>query len=94
MGCGFGLYKRLKSKLPWWVGLSWRNGKILPILFAVELPLTIAGLALFGIADPDTYRTALWTEGSVQGWNSDPSELLYAAANYKPMAAPTPWNQL
>ena len=67
---------------------------MLPILFVVEFPFTVACLALFGIADPDTYRTSLWKEGANHGWNSDPIELLYAYANYKPMKAPAPWNQL
>lgn len=63
-------------------------------LFILEVPLTIAALTLFGLADPDTYRTSLWQEGSNHGWNSDPSELLYAAANYKPIRAPGPWSSL
>lgn len=83
-----------KWKLPWWCKLSWRNAKVLPILFIVEFPLTVACLALFGIADPDTYRTSLWQEGANHGWNSDPIEILYAYANYKPIPVPAPWNQL
>ncbi|KAI4155409.1 MAG: hypothetical protein LQ340_001009 [Diploschistes diacapsis] len=82
-----------KWKLPWWCKLSWRNAKVLPILFIVEFPLTVACLALFGIADPDTYRTSLWQEGANHGWNSDPIEILYAYANYKPIPVPAPWNQ-
>ena len=83
-----------KLKLPWWYKLSWRNPKVLPILFVIEFPFTVACLALFGIADPDTYRTSLWQEGSIHGWNSDPQEILYAYANYKPIPVPAPWNQL
>ena len=83
-----------KLKLPWWYKLNWRNPKVLPILFVIEFPFTVACLALFGIADPDTYRTSLWKEGSIHGWNSDPQEILYAYANYKPIPIPAPWNQL
>lgn len=91
------LVERVMAKipsLPWWFKIDWRGSKILPYLMVLELPLTVAGLALFGIADPDTYRTILWQEGSNHGWNSDPSELLYAYANYRPIQAPAPWNQL
>lgn len=80
--------------LPWWMTLDWRNLKPIYALIIIEFPLTVATLALFGIADPNLYRTALWTEGSRHGWNSDPIELLYAYANYKPIKVPTPWNQL
>ncbi|MCJ1334217.1 hypothetical protein MMC10_010924 [Thelotrema lepadinum] len=82
-----------KLKLPWWFKLSWRNPKVLPILFVFEFPFTVACLALFGIADPDTYRTSLWQEGSIHGWNSDPIEIMYSYANYKPIPVPAPWNQ-
>ena len=81
--------------LPWWFNIEWRTRKrVMLLLCAFEFAPTIAALVLFGIADPDTYRTKLWQEGANHGWNSDPIELLYAAANYKPISAPTPWNQL
>lgn len=83
------------SMLPWWTTLEWRARKRVMLgLCAFEFAPTIAALTLFGIADPDTYRTKLWQEGSNHGWNSDPFELVLAAANYKPIKAPTPWNQL
>ena len=60
---------------------------------ALELPLTVALLALFGIADPDTYRTKLWQDGADNGFNSSPTAGLYAAANYQPYKTPAVWSQ-
>ena len=64
------------------------------VLIALEAPLTIALLALFGIAAPDLYRTKLWQDGAENGFNSNPNAALYAAANYKPYTAPRVWSQL
>jgi len=80
-------------RIPWWVTLEWRVPRVLLALCILEFPLTVAGLALYGIADPNTYRTLLWQEGANNGWNSDPSVILYAYANYKPIPVPTPWAQ-
>lgn len=63
------------------------------LVFA-EFPFTVALLALFGIASPDTYRTALWQDGSNNGFNSNPNAALYAAANYRPYTTPKVWSQL
>lgn len=62
-------------------------------LFVVEFLLVIAVLTLFGIADPNTYRTKLWQNGADHGFNSDPSIILYSYANYRPIRTPTVWNQ-
>ncbi|OQU94032.1 hypothetical protein CLAIMM_00453 [Cladophialophora immunda] len=62
-------------------------------LVALEIPLTIALLALFGIASPDTYRTRLWQDGADNGFNSSPLTGLYAAANYRPYTTPKVWSQ-
>lgn len=75
------------------VAHNWRMRRLFFILLAVEIPLTIALLALFGIADPDTYRTKLWRNGSEQGFNSDPSSILYAYANYRPISVPLIWSR-
>lgn len=63
-------------------------------LLAVELPLTVALLALFGIAAPNLYRTKLWQDGADNGFNSSPTTGLYAAANYRPYKTPKVWSQL
>lgn len=62
-------------------------------LFVVEFLLVIAVLTLFGIADPNTYRTKLWQNGADHGFNSDPNIILYSYANYRPIRTPTVWNQ-
>ena len=77
-----------------YVAHRWRTVKIIWACLILEIPLIIAALALFGIADPDTYRTKLWQNGADQGFNSDPSEILYAYANYKPIAVPLVWSRL
>lgn len=63
-------------------------------LFILEFPLTVAVLTLFGVADPNTYRTALWQNGADRGFNSAPDEMIYAYANYRPYTTPTVWSQL
>lgn len=73
---------------------QWRTPKVVIGLFVFEVPLTIAALALFGIAQPDLYRTRFWQEGADHGWNSNPNQLIYAIANYRPIKAPLPWSQL
>ena len=76
-----------------WINLEWRWQKFFYVLIVAEVPFTVSALALFGIADPDLYRTQLWQEGAKHGWNSDPIEILYSYANYAPISTPTPWNQ-
>ena len=63
-------------------------------LVGIEFPLTVALLALFGIAAPNTYRTKLWQDGADNGFNSSPVTGLYAHANYKSYATPKVWTQL
>ncbi|KAF2202602.1 hypothetical protein GQ43DRAFT_413406 [Delitschia confertaspora ATCC 74209] len=70
----------------------WKLSKLLWIMLALEFPLTVANLTLFGIASPNTYRTKLWQEGGNHGFNSDPSTLLYAYANYRPVKTPVVWS--
>lgn len=59
-----------------------------------ELPFTVANLALFGIASPNAYRSILWKEGGLMGFNSDPSTVVYAYANYRPVTIPLIWSAL
>lgn len=59
----------------------------------VEFAFTIPTLALFGIASPDLYRTKLWADGSDNGFNSSPTEVLYDYANYRPVHIPAVWSQ-
>ena len=70
---------------------QWRTPKTMLALFGLELALTVAALALFGIAAPNLYRTKLWKEGSIHGWNSNPNKIIYDYANYRPVHYPLPW---
>jgi hypothetical protein len=68
--------------------------KLLYALFIIELAGTVAALALFGIADPNLFRTDFWQIGSDYGFNSSPLEVLYAYANYRPIPKiPFVWSQ-
>ncbi|TVY49819.1 hypothetical protein LOCC1_G000456 [Lachnellula occidentalis] len=69
-------------KLPQ-VSSKWKWPKFVLALMVVELGGAIAALALFGIAEPDLYRTKLWQVGADNGFNSSPKTILYAYANYR-----------
>jgi len=73
---------------------KWRWPKVLYTLFIIELGGTVAALALFGIADPNLFRTKLWQIGSDNGFNSSPKQILYAYANYRPIPkTPFVWSE-
>lgn len=82
------------NRFCFYIAHEWRLSKVMWMLIAIEIPLVIAVLALFGIADPDTYRTKLWQNGSDQGFNSNPNEILYDYANYRPVHIPVVWSML
>ncbi|KAF1995830.1 hypothetical protein P154DRAFT_580534 [Amniculicola lignicola CBS 123094] len=71
---------------------KWRMPQLILGLLILELPFTVANLALFGIASPNLYRDKLWKYGGERGWNSDPSTVLYAYANYRPVKTPVVWS--
>ncbi|OAQ99811.1 hypothetical protein LLEC1_02906 [Akanthomyces lecanii] len=54
-------------------------------LMPLELAGLIAVLVIFGIAQPDLYRTKMWQIGFDNGLNSNPDMILYAYANFKPL---------
>jgi len=80
--------------MAFFISRSWRLPKIIWFLMMFELPFTVANLALFGIASPNLYRTILWRVGGEMGFNSDPSTVLYAYANYRPVNIPLVWSSL
>jgi hypothetical protein len=51
----------------------------------VELIGLVPILVIFGIAQPDLYRTDLWKIGYENKLNSNPNMVLYAYANYEPL---------
>ncbi|KAI9783175.1 MAG: hypothetical protein M1816_001465 [Peltula sp. TS41687] len=69
------------------------NKAVLALLIC-EFAGVVAALALFGIAAPNTYRTALWKDGGLNGFNSDPKQIVYAFANHRPVPkTPMVWSQ-
>lgn len=54
-------------------------------LMGLELVGLVPILVIFGIAQPDLYRTDMWKIGYLNGLNSNPNRVLYAYANYKPL---------
>lgn len=74
-----------------------RKWPSLPAMFLIMVPEllgTIAVLVLFGIAQPDLYRTQLWRAGDELGFNSSPNIVLYAYANYEPLpTVPFVWTR-
>ena len=74
---------------PWRVK---RRLAFLTMLF--ELFGLVPALVLFGIAQPDMYRTRLWQVGYENRFNSNPAMILYAYANHRPLPQiPFVWSQ-
>lgn len=65
-------------------GRKWRKRSPMFWIMPFELAGTVALLVLFAIAQPDLFRTQLWTIGYVWGFNSNPDIILYAKANHQP----------
>ena len=78
----------------WFFPKRWRDRKLVFYMMGVEIPFTIAVLTLTGVASHNLYRTLLWKDGYMNGFNSSPDEALYAAANYRPYTAPLVWSPL
>ncbi|KAK3382475.1 hypothetical protein B0T24DRAFT_15722 [Lasiosphaeria ovina] len=73
---------------------KWRLHKALYWGLIPELAGTIAALVLFGISQPDAYRTLFWRIGFNNQLNSNPNMILYAYANHRPLPnIPFVWSQ-
>ncbi|KAI1175578.1 hypothetical protein F4777DRAFT_323055 [Nemania sp. FL0916] len=78
-------YRILKRK--------WPSTAAMWIMMIVELALTVTLLVLTSLAQPDTYRTKLWTAGYQLGFNSNPMIITFALTNgQKPPAIPFVWS--
>lgn len=72
----------------------WRAKKPLYWGMVPELLGTIAVLVLFGVQQPDLFRTVFWKVGGQLGFNSSPTVILYAYANHRPLPKiPFVWSQ-
>lgn len=75
------------------IAYNWRMPKLMVALMILELPLTVFALVLFGVADPNTYRTKMWQDGANAGFNSNPNIIMFSYANYAPVEPPVVWSQ-
>ncbi|KAH8883670.1 hypothetical protein GQ53DRAFT_427843 [Thozetella sp. PMI_491] len=72
----------------------WKVKKPLYLLMIPELLGTVAMLVLFGIEQPDLFRSAFWQIGFDNKLNSNPNMILYAYANHRPLPTiPFVWSQ-
>lgn len=63
-------------------------------LMILELAVLVPILVIFGIAQPDLYRSDLWSVGYQNKLNSNPNMIIYAFANHKPQPrVPLVWSQ-
>jgi hypothetical protein len=77
------LHRRWPKTRPIWFSMAFELLGLIPIL------------VLFGIAQPDLYRTKLWQVGYDNKFNSNPLMILYAYANHRPLpTVPLVWSQL
>lgn len=73
----------------------WRVRRPLYYGMVFELLGIVAVLVLFGIQQPDVFRTQFWEIGHLMKWNSSPNMILYAYANHQPLPKiPFVWSQL
>lgn len=60
----------------------------------VELVLVITLVSVFAYACRGQYRSKLWEDGGIHGWNSDPRQRVYYYANYHdPPPIPLIWDE-
>ena len=82
IGTYYILHRRWRKKWPQYWGM-------LP-----ELAGVIAVLVLFGIQQPDLFRTKFWRIGADMKLNSSPTIILYAYANHRPLpTVPFVWSR-
>jgi hypothetical protein len=74
---------------------KWRVRKPIYWLMVAELIGLVPILVLFGIEQPDLYRSKFWQIGFNEGLNSNPNMILYAYANHRPLPKiPLVWSPL
>lgn len=60
----------------------------------VELVLVLTLIATFAGVSHRQYRSKLWEDGGIHGWNSDPRQRVYYYANYRePPPVPLLWDE-
>jgi len=71
---------------------KFKTHKLVLWLFAAELPFVVVVLILTGIASDDTYTSKLWLDGSMNGFNSAPNQIVYALTNGQSYTTPIIWS--
>ncbi|KAL5606048.1 hypothetical protein BROUX41_006178 [Berkeleyomyces rouxiae] len=72
----------------------WKARNYMYYLMLAELAGLVPILIIFGISQPNWYRTQFWRIGFENGWNSNPNMILYAYANYESRPSiPFVWSQ-
>lgn len=72
----------------------WKATNYAYALMSLELLGLIPILVLFGLAQPDLYRSNLWQIGWENRFNSNPAIILYAYANHRPLPTiPFVWSK-
>ena len=72
---------------------KWRVRAPMFWLMVFELAGLVPLLVLFGIEQPDLFRTRFWQIGFDMKMNSNPNMILYAYANFKPLpTVPFVWS--
>lgn len=73
---------------------EWRLKKVMWWIMIAELAGIVPMLVMFGIAQPNAYRTSMWKIGFLNHFNSNPNMILYAYANHRPLPKiPFVWSQ-
>jgi len=70
----------------------WRNVKIIYGLLALQFAFVLLTLILFGLASEYDYRAALWEDGYLNGFNSNPSQPIFNLDNGGTMTTPLVWS--
>ncbi|KAH6990296.1 hypothetical protein EDB80DRAFT_882295 [Ilyonectria destructans] len=71
-----------------------RPTKLSLVLLGLELIITTTAVVLFGLAYPNRFRSKLWGNGGVEGWNSNPQQRIYFYANHLELPEiPLIWSQ-
>lgn len=73
----------------------WRVRRPLYFVMIPELAGVITLLVLFGVQQPDAFRTLFWRIGYENKLNSNPNMILYAYANYQKIpTVPFVWSRM
>lgn len=71
-----------------------RLGFLRFLVLSIELVVVVIALSVFAYGYTNNLRTALWTTGGEQGWNSNPRLRIYFFANHRePPAVPFIWTE-